>query len=107
MPSNTAAAEPLPGVLEVAAVAASVNGLEEEKTKVFSCPSDTANSTCEAARDTKQNALLAMLLLLCHTDDASDVARALTDTDMSKDAMGAPIIVTSDAPVQGKAVPRV
>ena len=107
MPSSTAVAEPLPGMLEVAAVGARVSGLEEEKTKVFCCPSDTTNSTCEAARDKKQNDLLAMLLLLCHTDDANIVARALTDTDMSEDAKGAPNTVTSDVPVQGKAVPRV
>jgi hypothetical protein len=91
--------------LEVAAVASGVNGLGEEKTNF--CPSDTTNSTCEAAWDAKQNTLLTMLLLLSHTDDANDVPPALTDTDMSNDAKGAPIIVTSDAPVQGKAALRV
>ena len=106
--SRTAVAEPLPGVLEVVvAVAAGVNGLGEEKTNFFCCPSDTANSTCEAAWDTKQNTLLTMLLLLCHTDDANDVPRTLTDKDMSNDTKGTPIILTSDAPVQGKASMRV
>ena len=109
MPSSTAVTEPLPGKLEleVAAVATGVNGLGDEKTNFFCCPSDTTNSTCEAAWNAKQNALLTMLLLLCHTDDANDVPRTLTDTDMSKVAKGAPIIVTSDAPVQGKAALRV
>jgi hypothetical protein len=48
-----------------------------------------------------------MLLLLCHTDDANDVPRALTDRDMSNDAKGNPIILISDAPVKGKAALRV
>ena len=91
----------------IAAVAAGVNRLGEKKLNFFCCPSDTAISTCEAAWDTKQNTLLTMLLLLCHTDDANDVPRALTDRDMSNDAKGTPIILISDAPVKGKAELRV
>ncbi len=48
-----------------------------------------------------------MLLLLRHTDAANDVPPALADEDMSNDAIGAPIILTSADPVQGKATLRV
>ena len=107
LPRSSVVAEPVPGVFEAAAAAAGVKGLGEENVNFLCCPSDTANSTCAAARDTKQNALLTMLLLLRHADAANDVPPALTDEDMSNDAIGAPIILTSAEPVQGKAALRV